>query len=313
MSSKVLSKDGDDTRPPPAGGEFQARADAASVRLRELCRQYGEALESAVAAAATTVATPTPNKPVSITTASSTATSGISTVISSSDTDAVAATIIPAEVQGLMRAATGQAQLLLTKRLPQFSGLCAHNVTPVSDEPPTTNDDLAGFWDLVLLAIDDVYDKFKALDAIRDNGWVLPPPPSPSSSKISSHKQGRRTRSCDLSASRKSNSSSSSSSSGTSGVDGSGIGSGGSGGGGDGNGKRGRRARNAMGKSNSASNVLRSHMREQRRQMRAAAAAAQGSDATGISAAAQDYNITIVVAGKRPASAPSGAHSPLSN
>jgi len=47
-----------------------------------------------------------------------------------------------------VRAAVGQAQLMLTKRLHQFRALCHLNMD-IAARPSTTNDDLAGFWDLI--------------------------------------------------------------------------------------------------------------------------------------------------------------------
>ena len=39
--------------------------------------------------------------------------------------------------------------------------------------PRPTSQDLAGFWDLLQLSIDDVTAKFDELQLIKSNGWQL--------------------------------------------------------------------------------------------------------------------------------------------
>eukprot|EP00051_Salpingoeca_urceolata_P019980 m.295828 g.295828 ORF g.295828 m.295828 type:complete len:236 (-) comp19517_c0_seq3:2672-3379(-) len=76
---------------------------------------------------------------------------------------------------GRARTAVGQAQLLLTKRLPQFDGLCELNIHPdPASDKPAKNEDLDGFWDLVTLAVDDVLDMFKVLQQQEANNWDEP-------------------------------------------------------------------------------------------------------------------------------------------
>lgn len=44
--------------------------------------------------------------------------------------------------------------------------------TQSSDEPfPTTSQDLAGFWDLVMIQVDDVNGLFAEIDSLKKNGW----------------------------------------------------------------------------------------------------------------------------------------------
>lgn len=45
--------------------------------------------------------------------------------------------------------------------------------TPVSSEEdhPTKLEDLQGFWEMVQIQIDDVYDMFAEIDLLRQNGW----------------------------------------------------------------------------------------------------------------------------------------------
>eukprot|EP00050_Salpingoeca_kvevrii_P016226 m.53536 g.53536 ORF g.53536 m.53536 type:complete len:235 (+) comp6773_c0_seq2:14-718(+) len=83
------------------------------------------------------------------------------------------------DAQGRVRRAIGQAQLLISKRLPQFDGLCDLNLDPAAKKR-ATNSDLAGFWDLISLPISDVMGMFDELAAIKANGWEVPkPPPTP--------------------------------------------------------------------------------------------------------------------------------------
>lgn len=42
------------------------------------------------------------------------------------------------------------------------------------EEFPTTNEDLQGFWDMVLLQVDQVDALFRELDELRANGWNEP-------------------------------------------------------------------------------------------------------------------------------------------
>ena len=42
-----------------------------------------------------------------------------------------------------------------------------------SDEKfKTTAQDLEGFWDMVLLQVDDVYTMFAEIETLRRNGWI---------------------------------------------------------------------------------------------------------------------------------------------
>lgn len=41
--------------------------------------------------------------------------------------------------------------------------------------PQPTSQDLAGFWDLLQLNIEDIRVKFQDLQRIKDSGWRLPP------------------------------------------------------------------------------------------------------------------------------------------
>lgn len=39
------------------------------------------------------------------------------------------------------------------------------------EEFPTTSEDLAGFWDMVSIQVEDVNSSLKEIDALRSNNW----------------------------------------------------------------------------------------------------------------------------------------------
>ncbi|TWW72279.1 Disks large-associated protein 2 [Takifugu flavidus] len=89
------------------------------------------------------------------------------------------------EILGKIRSAVGSAQLLMSQKFQQFYWLCQQNLDP-SAMPRPTSQDLAGFWDLLQLSIDDVTVKFDQLQQIKNNNWRLidspekkPPAPVP--------------------------------------------------------------------------------------------------------------------------------------
>ncbi|XP_051942798.1 disks large-associated protein 2 isoform X8 [Hippocampus zosterae] len=74
------------------------------------------------------------------------------------------------EILGKIRSAVGSAQLLMSQKFQQFYWLCQQNLDP-SAMPRPTSQDLAGFWDLLQLSVDDVTLKFDHLQQIKDNNW----------------------------------------------------------------------------------------------------------------------------------------------
>ncbi|GBM74499.1 Disks large-associated protein 1 [Araneus ventricosus] len=81
-------------------------------------------------------------------------------------------TSLPEEAAGKIRAACGKANLLITQKFEQFRGLCWKNIEENPSVPfYTTDSDLAGFWDLVLLQVDDITATFKEIEAMKQNGW----------------------------------------------------------------------------------------------------------------------------------------------
>ncbi|XP_077409176.1 discs large associated protein 2b isoform X4 [Vanacampus margaritifer] len=76
------------------------------------------------------------------------------------------------EILGKIRSAVGSAQLLMSQKFQQFYWLCQQNLDP-SAMPRPTSQDLAGFWDLLQLSIEDVTAKFEELQQIKSNQWKL--------------------------------------------------------------------------------------------------------------------------------------------
>lgn len=116
--------------------------------------------------------------------------------------------LCPALVLEKIRSAVGSAQLLMSQKVQQFYRLCQQNM--VSARPPSwgrlrlslvgwgaaepmlcgmtwpllspqdpnafpvpTFQDLAGFWDLLQLSIEDVSMKFAELQQLKANGWKI--------------------------------------------------------------------------------------------------------------------------------------------
>lgn len=55
-----------------------------------------------------------------------------------------------------------------------FLGLCYSNLNQSPDEKfQTTCEDLRGFWDMVMLQVNDVDASFSEIDSFRRNGWKV--------------------------------------------------------------------------------------------------------------------------------------------
>ncbi|KAL2090588.1 hypothetical protein ACEWY4_012851 [Coilia grayii] len=76
------------------------------------------------------------------------------------------------EVLGKVRSAVGSAQLLMSQKFQQFRGLCEQNLN-VNANPRPTAQDLAGFWDLLQLSIEDISLKFDELYHLKTNDWKV--------------------------------------------------------------------------------------------------------------------------------------------
>ncbi|GFS93681.1 hypothetical protein NPIL_176232 [Nephila pilipes] len=96
-------------------------------------------------------------------------------------------TNLPEEASGKIRAACGKANLLMAQKFEQFRGLCWKNIEENPSVPfYTTGSDLAGFWDLVLLQVEDINTTLKEIDDMRRNGWkeVVSVKPAPQPAKV---------------------------------------------------------------------------------------------------------------------------------
>lgn len=94
------------------------------------------------------------------------------------------------DVIGSLRSAAGKARLLSTQKMVQFEGLCHKNLKPPPDDTcPTKLQDLQGFWDMVMLQVEDIHQLFADIDLMRANGWKnLPPTENSPASNPSSTK-----------------------------------------------------------------------------------------------------------------------------
>uniref|UniRef100_A0A4W3K1R3 Disks large-associated protein 4 n=2 Tax=Callorhinchus milii TaxID=7868 RepID=A0A4W3K1R3_CALMI len=76
------------------------------------------------------------------------------------------------EVLGKIRSAVGSAQLLMSQKFQQFHGLCEQNLNQNTNPRPTAQD-LAGFWDMLQLSIEDISMKFDELYHLKTNEWRI--------------------------------------------------------------------------------------------------------------------------------------------
>ena len=52
-------------------------------------------------------------------------------------------------------------------------GLCHENLTPKTDGPQTLCGDLQGFWDMMMLQVDNIDAAFNDVQKCRENGWKV--------------------------------------------------------------------------------------------------------------------------------------------
>uniref|UniRef100_A0A3Q2Q836 Discs, large (Drosophila) homolog-associated protein 1a n=1 Tax=Fundulus heteroclitus TaxID=8078 RepID=A0A3Q2Q836_FUNHE len=83
---------------------------------------------------------------------------------------------LPEDILEKMRAAVGSAQLLISQKFQQFRELCEENLNP-SIHPRPVASDLAGFWDMLQLSIENISLKFDELHQLRANNWRPLDPP----------------------------------------------------------------------------------------------------------------------------------------
>ncbi|XP_034562948.1 disks large-associated protein 1 isoform X3 [Notolabrus celidotus] len=83
---------------------------------------------------------------------------------------------LPDEVLGKIRSAVGSAQLLMSQKFQQFRELCEENLNP-NAHPRPVSQDLAGFWDMLQLSIENISLKFDELHQLKANNWKPLTPP----------------------------------------------------------------------------------------------------------------------------------------
>lgn len=139
---------GGETAAACAGPAFLAKLDGASKQLQALCAEYNDELQRHCMGAEGKERADEGSVEVALSEHGANRPLPSFSLTSVSRLRSPPCRNLPRAVEGLVRAAIGQAQLLLAKRLPQFGSLCQQNMDPDA-RPPTTNDDLAGFWDLI--------------------------------------------------------------------------------------------------------------------------------------------------------------------
>ncbi|XP_028593112.2 disks large-associated protein 1 isoform X4 [Podarcis muralis] len=77
---------------------------------------------------------------------------------------------LPEEILGKIQAAVGSAQLLMAQKFYQFRELCEENLNP-NAHPRPASQDLAGFWDMLQLSIENISMKFDELHQLKANNW----------------------------------------------------------------------------------------------------------------------------------------------
>ncbi|XP_069813838.1 disks large-associated protein 1 isoform X2 [Dendropsophus ebraccatus] len=77
---------------------------------------------------------------------------------------------LPDPILEKIRSAVGCAQLLMSQKFYQFRELCEENLNP-NAHPRPTSQDLAGFWDMLQLSIENISMKFDELHQLKANSW----------------------------------------------------------------------------------------------------------------------------------------------
>ncbi|KAG1953851.1 disks large-associated protein [Pimephales promelas] len=83
---------------------------------------------------------------------------------------------LPEDILGKIRSAVGSAQLLMSQKFQQFRELCEENLNP-NAHPRPVSQDLAGFWDMLQLSIENISLKFDELHQLKANNWRTLEPP----------------------------------------------------------------------------------------------------------------------------------------
>lgn len=81
-------------------------------------------------------------------------------------------TPLPDAIQEGVLSAVGQARLLMSQKLMQFSTLVERCGRPEPGAALVTPADLHGFWDMVFMQVENVDMRFKKLEELRLRGWI---------------------------------------------------------------------------------------------------------------------------------------------
>jgi len=92
---------------------------------------------------------------------------------------------IPDEARDTILTVIGMAKLLMAQKLTQFRGLCDKNIHVTREEDPfvPTNMDLAGFWDMVHIQVEQIHTRFQALQELKKANWVVKAPETKKNNK----------------------------------------------------------------------------------------------------------------------------------
>merc|ERR1712241_913124 len=97
---------------------------------------------------------------------------------------------IPEDVRDSILTVIGMAKLLMAQKLTQFRELCYKNINVSRDEDPfvPTSQDLAGFWDMVSIQVEQIHKRFEGLGELRKANWVVKKPEPVKNNKTVSKK-----------------------------------------------------------------------------------------------------------------------------
>merc|ERR1711997_974790 len=101
-------------------------------------------------------------------------------------------TNIPSEVRDTILTVIGMAKLLMAQKLTQFRGLCDKNINVSVEEDPfvPTCGDLAGFWDMVHIQVEQIHRRFDALIDLKKADWIVKAPEVVKNNKTKGKKNG---------------------------------------------------------------------------------------------------------------------------
>jgi len=80
--------------------------------------------------------------------------------------------IAPEYGQARIQAIVGKSNLLMSKKIKQFLGLCENNVSYALDDiSRPNNNDLEGFWDMVKIQVNQVKNEMQEIIKLSNKGW----------------------------------------------------------------------------------------------------------------------------------------------